>query len=135
MRQRKIYLAGASSEYLRVRAIMDLLREQGHIITHDWTVPVEQMVLSRMSESSLFEDEASARVQECATGVRECDTFVLLVPRSTTITWGAPIELGLAWALGKDIFFLGALAGIFRTIATCTVSSESLLLQALRVDA
>ena len=116
MRQRLIYLAGASSEYLRVRELAKRLRAAGHVITHDWTIPVEQMRLRGMSEASLFDDEAEVRVAECFNGVDRCDTFVLLVPRSTVSTWGAPIELGYARALHKSIFFVGAIPGIFRVV-------------------
>ena len=126
----KIYIAGASSEYARVREIMGAARAQYHEITFDWTRSVERLVLANMSEASLFDDEASASVATDLDGVRACDTFVLVVPRSTVITWGAPIEMGYAYALHKRILILGRLTGIFRTLGE-RVANESALLLAL----
>ena len=126
----KIYIAGASPEYARVRSIMALLRSEGHEIMFDWTAPVEKLVLSNMSEVSLFDDEAFAHVDADLGGVRACDTFVLVVPRSTVTTWGAPIELGYAYALHKRILIVGKLQGIFRTLGK-RVESELALVRAL----
>ena len=98
----KFYLAGASKEVDRAKAVMNGLRALGHTITHDWTEEVEKY------KDTIPSDEI---LSKCALqdfrGVCDADRFILLVPENQNATIGAYVELGMAIAFHIPVYISG----------------------------
>ncbi len=94
MEPRNIYVAGKWEEKERVQEIMVLLREQGHVITYDWTTCA---VADR--HQALMDLE----------GVREADAFVGVFEKDLPYA-GAYAEFGMACMLGIPCYLIGRAA-------------------------
>lgn len=94
----KIYVAAKWERRERAREIMDLLKQQGHVITHDWT---------HEDDSEMDERERDEYLEECAgqdeDGVHECEVFVI---EPTTGCKGAWVEFGIARSADKPIIVI-----------------------------
>lgn len=90
----KIYVAGASKELDRARRVMARLRESGHEITEDWTVPVAEK-----GAMPATKDARMAAADADIAGVYLADLFILLHPAPGVSTTGAWFELGLWYGL------------------------------------
>ena len=107
----KIYVAG--NELQRARAVMDMLRETGHIITYDWVAVIET---GPTKEKAIAE----------AAAVRESDALVFL--------WGptqesARYEAGMAMGLEKPVVVSGKKDAFFFQLPNvyCVDSDEHIL--------
>lgn len=89
------YIASAFDNRHKVAAIIKLLREMGHSITHDWTV-----------QEVAYTHHAAKHAQEDMDGVVACTDFVALFdePLHPLNTY---VELGMALGLGKRIYVIG----------------------------
>lgn len=96
MRERiSIFVAGASSERLAVRSVIDKVIEWGHTVTYDWTrspcwdVPMTPEISAEVSRLN-------------KEGVRAA-VGVLVVASEGHPSLGAHYEVGLAEGLGKPV--------------------------------
>lgn len=73
----KVYVAGSSKELGRVKAAIQLLRDYGHEVTHDWPALVEQVG----SANPDVDDDTRARwAWADLRGVADAKALWLLVP-------------------------------------------------------
>jgi hypothetical protein len=110
---RRIYVAGGSTERLSVvRPWMDMLRNVGWTITHDWTE-------SEGYDRQFTHEEQQHNAKLDLDGVLAADWVWLLVP--ATKSEGLSVELGAALARGKPTVASGAHVGrsIFHTLVPC----------------
>lgn len=98
-----IYVAGATRDVERVRAVQGYCRTAGHTITFDWTAGIEAQTVS---EASMFDEHARALAWRCLDGVRDAAVVVFCAPKYLP-TRGAWVELGYAVALKRGIVVLG----------------------------
>lgn len=91
-----IYVAGSSKELARVKRVMALLREGGHRITFDWTVPVEREGANPRDPKIRYE-----AAREDMNGIDEADAFLFLHPAPGIQTTGAWWELGYAMCASR----------------------------------
>ena len=94
----RIYVASKFENTRAVRDVYEVLKEDGHVITHDWTGE---------NADGLTGDAKEAYLQGCADkdveGVLSADAFVLLNHVNMA---GGFTELGMALAAGKFIVVL-----------------------------
>lgn len=95
----KIYVAGRFTEKDAVKAVMRLLEEAGHEITHDWTYETVEG-LTGNAVLDVFQGAADDDMK----GVIDCDAFVLL---HNDTCKGALVELGAALAWDKVVIIIG----------------------------
>lgn len=89
----KIYVAASSKELARAIRIMNALRERGHEITYDWTVPMRELG----PDAGLTFEQRGLYAAKPSKGIEEADVFWQLIP--TTPSSGAWWELGYACGL------------------------------------
>lgn len=98
----KIYIAGASSELVRARAVMDWVRAHPRFeLVRDWVKDIEhERVQGGRADSQLkrYEQEHYARANLGA--VAESDVLWLLSPSEGVHTTGTWVELGAALVTG-----------------------------------
>jgi len=87
----KIYVA--SNNVKRAQSIMSLLKENGHTITFDWTINIENSS-EQDREKVIIEREA----------IRNCDALVYLWDENQE---SARYEAGMAMGLGKKVIVSG----------------------------
>ncbi len=87
----KIYVA--SNNVKRAQSIMSLLKENGHTITFDWTINIENSS-EQDKEKAIIEREA----------IRNCDALVYLWDENQE---SARYEAGMAMGLGKKVIVSG----------------------------
>lgn len=87
----KIYVA--SNNVKRAQSMMNLLKENGHTITFDWTIGIENSS-EQDKEKALLEREA----------IRNCDALVYLWDENQE---SARYESGMAMGLGKKVIIVG----------------------------
>lgn len=96
----KLYVAGKFSSYAKVRMVIDLLRNRGHTITHDWTrtkefesggVPKE-VHRAPGERPDLPRAELAEHAKNDLWGCEACDALVLCADDSLA---GAYIEMGI----------------------------------------
>lgn len=92
-----IYVAGSSLEVALIEEYMRRLRAAGHIITHDWTVPVRES--AQIAQRDLTEADRWRHARADRQGVLDADIFWMLIP--TTPSSGAWVELGIAAGGGR----------------------------------
>lgn len=98
----KIYVSAKFSDKERVKKAYQLLKDQGHTITHEW-------VLNKQSFPFDLDPTFTAKcAKEDFTGVINCDVFILFSNEESSL--GASGELGAAIALhelsGKPTIFV-----------------------------
>lgn len=89
----KIYVAASSKELARAIRIMNALRERGHEITYDWTVPMRELG----PDAGLTVEQRGLYAAKDSKGIEDADVFWQLIP--TTPSSGAWWELGYACGL------------------------------------
>jgi nucleoside 2-deoxyribosyltransferase len=100
MRNLRLFIAGASSQRLAVREVIDACTALGHTVTYDWTRAPEweqDFPLTRL--------QSIAAAEANMAGVRECWALIWVVDRDHP-SHGAPFEAGVAWASGKPVVAL-----------------------------
>lgn len=98
----KIYVAASSKELERAERIMSALRERGHEITFDWTVPIKARSADGKSDRGLSFEERAFFAGKDANGISTADLFWQLIP--TTESAGAWWEMGYATGLRDSGF-------------------------------
>lgn len=83
-----------------VREYMDLLKQAGNTISHDWTTAEQASRKAAMLDLR---------------GVADCDVFVGVFDQEVDYN-GTLVELGAALALGKPVYILGNWSGIKKGI-------------------
>lgn len=99
----KVYIAASSKEMGRVGAVMRLLEDYGHKITHNWVAEVEA-VGSANPEGATEADLARWAAADLD-GVDQADIVWLLMPDAGGL--GAYWEAGYAQAKGKQLVVSG----------------------------
>ena len=84
----KIYLAGRFEQKEKIREMYNLIKQEGHIITSDWTT---HKPISPYEKNIALSKEYS---EQDISGVEQCDVFILLTDKIKST--GAHIELGAA---------------------------------------
>lgn len=92
----KVYVAAKFEEKVRVRAVCDLLRENGHTVTHDWT---------HETEGGSEAEQARADLD----GVLAADVVIVLAHHAGRGLW---IEMGAALATGKKVIYVDSTVAI-----------------------
>lgn len=88
----RVYVAGASKELDRAKAVIATLREAGYTITFDWVEEVERVGDANPADPGVRLMSAHKDVD----GVQSADVFVLLHPGLENNSTGCWFELGLA---------------------------------------
>jgi hypothetical protein len=97
VRKPLIYVSGPSRELERCERAMQLCRELGAGITHDWTVEVRQ---NGMGTPPTHEAQLQAALLDLE-GVARCDAMLFLDgPHASPGRW---VEFGAAWMAGKPL--------------------------------
>jgi nucleoside 2-deoxyribosyltransferase len=99
----RVYVAGATREVGRVRAVQGYVRSAGYAVTYDWTEGLEAQTVA---ECDMPDEQARAIAWRCLDGVADADVIVLCAPKYVP-TRGAWAELGYAVALKRGIVVLG----------------------------
>jgi nucleoside 2-deoxyribosyltransferase len=93
----KIYVAGRFQSYEKVRACIDMLRDQGYEITYDWTRTPEFGEDGHPKHGANGQEQPRGLLQHYAQndiqGVRSADALVLLADDSLAGAW---VEMGIA---------------------------------------
>lgn len=92
----KCYVASKFENKRTVQQYMDLLKQAGCLITHDW---VAADIASRK--------QAMLDLR----GVADCDVFIGIFDQEVAYK-GALVELGAALALGKPVYIVGNWSGM-----------------------
>jgi hypothetical protein len=100
MKGKRVYVAASFERKDEVKKVLQILRENGHTITADWTG--HQYVTGDTQAKAL----ARSYAIEDTDGVKTADVFVLLVAERKT--FGAHVELGIALGAGvEEIYLVG----------------------------
>lgn len=99
-----VYVAAAQEDFGRARAAMDLLRELGVGVTHDWTIEVE----SHCNTPATLDDLRYYAVLDLE-AVKRADVVLALTPDTKDKGCGLWAELGMAAVLGKRVVVTGPL--------------------------
>lgn len=95
----KIYVATSFQNIFEARAVMDLLKREGHTITHDWT---QEQVNPDWPQA-----QQDAYLQRCGAtdfdGVVSADALVLINHKASR---DAMAEFGVALGLSKAVYVL-----------------------------
>ena len=101
----KIYVAGKTNDFERVRRIQRMCVRYGHTISYDWTKTVETVG----EDGAVGQTLSPEFKRECAMydehGVDNADLIIAVVDHPN-IT-GTLIEIGMAIALRKEIWLVG----------------------------
>lgn len=98
-----LYVATKAENYVEARRVMEMLKLDGHEITHDWTQQVQELGPGSVNAS---QEVMRACAMRDLAGVASCDAFVLIPYNGLC---GALIEWGAALAQGKTCYVIGAL--------------------------
>jgi nucleoside 2-deoxyribosyltransferase len=118
----KVYVATSLQNKTEARALMEILREAGHVVTHDWTLEEVQPDWS--------EQYAADYLQRCGAqdfaGVVKADALVLINHEASR---DAMAEFGIALGKGIPVFVLHAerRGSVFFHRATLTSGIDQLL--------
>lgn len=85
--------------------VMDILETLGHKITVDWTQHEE---IHKPPTTLQDKDTLERYGQEDLLGVKSCDCYVGIFLSPESSTKGALVELGIALALNRQVFIIGA---------------------------
>jgi hypothetical protein len=110
---RRIYVAAASEDFARARAVIELLGVLGLEVTHDWTPEVEE----HLGGPPPADMARYARLD--MEGVKSADIVLCLTPSKKRQGCGLYAELGMGVVLGKRVIVTGAHRGrcIFAALA------------------
>jgi hypothetical protein len=106
----RVYVAGRFREYAKVRRMIDVLAEEGHVCTYDWTRTDEfdehgePRVDPGTGGAELPADAQQKYAINDLMGAMECDVLVLL---AMDPLYGALIETGVALAMAKQVIVIG----------------------------
>ena len=108
----KIYVAGKNLE--RARKVMEDLRKNGHIITFDWLIDIEN------------EKDQIKKAHDEREGVRQADVLVYLWEKDQE---SARYEAGMAMGLGKKIIISGTHESFFFKLSEiiCSLSDNEII--------
>ena len=113
----KIYVAGKNLE--RAHRVMCMLRDNGHTITFDWLIGIENK----------FEQNVEKAIQELE-AIRDCDILVYLWEEDQE---SARYEAGMAMGLGKKIIVSGNHKSFFLLLpGISSVSEDNQILSVLQ---
>lgn len=103
----RVYVASTLSNYVRVREIMDVLYNNGIVVTYDWTGHAQILSKFLSSESASVCDKVPKPDPSTAegelNGVITSDVLLVVQPAGR----GTYCEFGVALALKKPIVVLG----------------------------
>lgn len=101
----RVYVAGSSHELSRVHLAMAAVRTFGHVVTHDWTIPIEAVRAMGIEEHDTGPDNARSYAEADLLGIERSDVVWMLAP--TTPTVGFWVELGYAIRARQPIVISG----------------------------
>lgn len=100
----RVYVAAKTHDFLRARALMEMLREEGHIITFDWTKNVEEVGPSHENEKAQDKKFLLQCAENDAYGVKKASALIALGhPR----VCGTLVEIGMALAYRIPVILVG----------------------------
>lgn len=97
----RVYVASKFENQNAVKKAMHMLRQQGHFVTHDWTVENADGL-----EGTVRDDYLAHCAQKDVDGVQTAEAILLLHQPNMR---GAYIELGIALGRGKRVFVVDGL--------------------------
>jgi nucleoside 2-deoxyribosyltransferase len=98
----KIYVAGKTNDWERVRRVQNLCKRYGHEITFDWTKSVE---VAGLDDGLVDPADRLAAAQNDLKGVHDCQLVIALVDHANLS--GTLIEIGIAIGTGKSVWTVG----------------------------
>jgi hypothetical protein len=101
---------------------MYVARQQGLVVTHDWTIPVMEWA-DKGGDASVDDVTRYALARAAIDGVIRAQVLWLLTPERGSL--GAGVELGTAIAYGKKIVASGSTRSIFGSLATVEVDDDA----------
>lgn len=102
----KIYVAGKTHDWERVRRVQDACKRLGHEITFDWTRTVESVGPDTGHEFGALTPEFKAQCgADDRQGVLDADLTIALIDHEH-IT-GTLIEIGIALGTGREVWLVG----------------------------
>lgn len=120
-----VYVAGASSEFLRARKCMRALQKEGAIVPYDWTQSVEAAHKSGQKDTALPEETRTLLATQCVSGVEDADMVWALAPLPPHTSSGLWFEFGIAKARRKMTVVSGAWGqSLFTNLADRKFSSD-----------
>jgi hypothetical protein len=97
-----VYIAGASAHMAPIEEYMQMLRNAGLEITHDWCAVVrDAMAQGKGANSGMTREEQAVAAQADLDGVARADIFWLLMPPVESRSVGSFVELGYALSRRK----------------------------------
>jgi nucleoside 2-deoxyribosyltransferase len=126
----RIYVAASSDQLERAKAAIEALQANGHVVTHDWTIAVEEHGTANPRDATV--EQRAAWATDDLTGVHDADILWLLMPGQGG--FGAAVELGYALAHGRPIVVSGGdpMRSIFTAFATVYDRDDQALAEAFR---
>lgn len=101
----RIMVSGRFEEYPRVRAFMDSLRHDGHVITHDWT-RTDQFDSNGVLREDWLELTREQKQQHACDDLRGVRTADLVIVLGDSPQCGSIIEIGAALILGIPVWIV-----------------------------
>ena len=102
----KIYVAGKTHDWERVRRVQEACKRLGHTITFDWTETIEDIGPDVGHEFKTLTPEFK---RECGEkdllGVTSCELIIALIDHEHVT--GTLIEVGIALGLYKEVWLVG----------------------------
>ena len=92
----KFFISGSINDSSNIKAIMKIVEDAGHQVTHDWTTTDAFLGGSQEKLNNL--DESRSRAKKDIDGVLNCDVYVLCSDNKK-VGKGMYVELGAAIAL------------------------------------
>ena len=100
----KIYVAGKTDDWPRVRTVQDLCKKLSHTITYDWTRVVEQIGPDACTTGKVDEEFRNQCAIDDLAGTEDCDLLIMLAYPGLC---GTLIECGMALGQGKPVICIG----------------------------
>lgn len=100
----KIYVAGKTRNYEKVREVQALVDESGHMVTYDWTRSVPDGAWENEANANLSPEFKRVCARNDMMGVAAADAIIAVMSDDL---WGTMIEIGMAMMAAKEIVLLG----------------------------
>lgn len=124
----KIYLASSFSLIPNIESIANCLEEEGHEITVKWwkRLQLKQEFAKLSPEEFYAHPECKFAFERDYLGIEQADALVFVADETPRRYNGANIELGIAYALGKPTFSIGALenSALYYKVKRCADLQE-----------
>ena len=104
----KIFVSGKFFDKEVISSFMNMFRNMGHVITHDWT---------KFEGDNPTDEELKIAGENDINGVRNCDIHIIILSDPNYAYRGTFAELGCSLGLGKRVMiFSGPKEGLYMRV-------------------